>query len=226
MNTTAITESAPPLSGASTPATPGDRGTPGGVSRRAGALPVNSGNRATDDPGDRLYVAGDDDRRAARAAEEESLGGAAAGVANQRPLNPDYTIYKPNGRGTGGVVRWQINRDKGAVFVEAANQSGERQFDWDRKIIMKWSLSDLGQALAVLQGRQPQAKVFHQAEKANSAFDFNRRDDPDKAPYLFTISRQDAADKSVRKVTIPISHGEAAVLETALRAAVTRLLGW
>ena len=52
------------------------------------------------------------------------------------------------------------------------------------------------------------------------------RDDPDRAPYLMTISRQDVADKSVRKVTIPITHAEAAVLETALRAATTRILGW
>jgi hypothetical protein len=41
-----------------------------------------------------------------------------------------------------------------------------------------------------------------------------------------TISRQDAADKSLRKVTIPVSHAEAAILETALRTAVTRILGW
>jgi hypothetical protein len=27
-------------------------------------------------------------------------------------------------------------------------------------------------------------------------------------------------------VTIPLGHGEAAVLETALRTAVTRILGW
>lgn len=49
-----------------------------------------------------------------------------------------YAIYKPNQRGTGGVVRFNLNAEKGAVFVEAAAQSGEKQFDWDSKIIMKW----------------------------------------------------------------------------------------
>ena len=33
-------------------------------------------------------------------------------------------------------------------------------------------------------------------------------------------------DKSLRKVMIPLSHGEAAMLEAALRAAVPHLLGW
>lgn len=140
--------------------------------------------------------------------------------------NPDYAIYKPNSRGNGGVIRFSLNRAKAAVFLDAAAQSGERQFDWEQKIIMKWGLSDLGAALAVLQGRTTEAKLFHQSEKANSAFDLSLRDDPDRAPFLMSISRQDATDKSLRKVTIPVSHAEAAVLETALRAAVTRILGW
>ncbi len=138
----------------------------------------------------------------------------------------EYAIYKPNSRGTGGVVRFGLNRAKAAVFVDAANQSGEKQFDWESKITMKWGLPDLGTVLAALQGRHPQAKLFHQSEKANSAFDLTFQDDPARAAYLLSISRQDPTDKSLRKVTIPLSHGEAALLETALRLAVTRLLGW
>lgn len=140
--------------------------------------------------------------------------------------NPDYAIYKPNSRGSGGVIRFGLNRAKAAVFLDAAAQSGEKQFDWDQKIIMKWGLSDIGAALAVLQGRTTEAKLFHQSEKANSAFDLSLRDDPDRAPFLMTISRQDATDKTLRKVTIPVSHAEAAILETALRTAVTRILRW
>ncbi len=139
---------------------------------------------------------------------------------------PDYAIYKPNSRGSGGVIRFGLNRSKAAVFVDAASQSGEKQFDWDNKITMKWGLSDLGPVLATLQGRLPQAKLFHQSEKANSAFELTPREDPERAPYLLSISRQDATDKSLRKVTIPLSHGEAAILETALHAAITRLLRW
>ena len=58
--------------------------------------------------------------------------------------NAEYAIYKPNGRGNGGVIRFEFNRTKGAVFVDAATQSGEKQFDWESKITMKWGLSDLG----------------------------------------------------------------------------------
>jgi hypothetical protein len=147
-------------------------------------------------------------------------------AANAAERTPDYAIYKPNSRGSGGVVRFGLNRAKGAVFVDAASQSGEKQFDWENKITMKWSLADLGPVLAVLQGRQLQAKLFHQSEKASSAFELSLREDPERAPYLVSLSRQDSTDKSLRKVTIPLTHGEAAILETALRAAVNRLLRW
>jgi Whirly transcription factor len=142
----------------------------------------------------------------------------------ERPA--EYAIYKPNSRGTGGVIRFGLNKAKGALFVDAANQSGDKQFDWENKITMKWGLSDLGTVLATLQGRLPQAKLFHQSEWANSACDLTHQDDPDRAPYLFSISRQNSADKALRKITLPLSHGEAAVLETALRTAVVRLLSW
>jgi hypothetical protein len=138
----------------------------------------------------------------------------------------EYAIYKPNSRGTGGVVRFGLNRAKASIFVDAAAQSGEKQFDWENKITMKWGLTDVGSALAALQGRIPQAKLFHQSEKGNSACDLIYQDDPERAPYLLSISRQDAGDKSLRKVSIPLSHGEAAVLEAALRTAVARLLSW
>lgn len=142
------------------------------------------------------------------------------------PRIPEYAIYKPNSRSSGGVIRFGLNPWKAAVFVDAAMQSGEKQFDWEQKLTMKWGLSDLGIALAVLQGRMPQAKLFHQTERANSAFEIVSREDPERAPYLMSVSRQDAATKTVRKVAIPLTHGEAAVLETALRAAIVRLLEW
>ncbi|MFT4637574.1 MAG: hypothetical protein ACI8T1_000884 [Verrucomicrobiales bacterium] len=137
----------------------------------------------------------------------------------------DYAIYKPNGRGNGGVIRFELNRAKAAVFVDAALQSGEKSFDWEKKITMKWGLPDLGAALATLQGRQPQAKLFHQTGKGNSAFELAKRDDPERAPYFMSLSQQKEG-AAVSKVAIPLTHAEAAVLETALRSAVIRLLGW
>jgi len=137
-----------------------------------------------------------------------------------------YPIYKPNSRGTGGVVRFSLNPSKAAMFVDAASQCGERQFAWEQKFTMKWDLSDIGAALSVLQRRQPEAKLFHQSDKASSICEFIARDEPNRAPYLLTLSRQDIATKDLHKVAIPLTHPEAAVLESVLQSAVPRILGW
>lgn len=150
----------------------------------------------------------------------------AAQNSSNKEFANNYPIYKPNSSGNGGVIRFGLNAEKAAIFVEAAPQSGDRQFDWDKKIIMKWGLADIGNALAVLQSRQPGAKLFHKTEIANSTFEINLRDNPDRAPYLLAISRQESADKSVRKVIIPMTHAEAAVLQTILQTAITRILAW
>ncbi|MFA6563639.1 MAG: hypothetical protein WCV00_17175 [Verrucomicrobiia bacterium] len=146
--------------------------------------------------------------------------------ARSKDRLPEYAIYKPNARGSGGVVRFELNREKGAVFVDGANQSGEKQFDWEKKITMKWGLHDLGAVLAVLERRALDAKLFHKTEKFNSAFELASQDSPDRAPYFIHMSHQDAATKQVKKVGIPLTHGEAAVLETLLKTAVARLMGW
>ena len=139
---------------------------------------------------------------------------------------PEYALYKPNARGTGGVVRFGLNRERDALFVDGANQSGEKQFDWEKKVTMKWGLSDFGVVLAALEGRIPQAKLFHKTEKANSAFELTAQEGADRAAYFIHLSRQDAATKAVQKISIPLSQAEAAVLETALKTAVVRLLKW
>lgn len=147
-------------------------------------------------------------------------------AAKAYPKKRDHTLYKPNGRGTGAAVRFSLNRDKEAIFLEAAPQAGDRQFDWDNKLIMKWGLNDIGSTLATLQGRQSAAKLFHQTEKANSTFELISQNDPDRAPWLLSFSRQLAATKEVSKIAVPLTHGEASILEAALRSAITRLIGW
>ena len=139
---------------------------------------------------------------------------------------PEHAIYKPNSRGSGGVMRFGLNLSKGAVFLDAASQSGDRQFDWENKITMKWGLNDLGSALAVFQRRLPQTKLFHKTQSSNSAFELVHRDDPDRAPYMMSLSRQDATTKEVRKVAIPVTHPEAAVLVVLFEKAIARLVGW
>ena len=144
----------------------------------------------------------------------------------KRSFDPQYTLYKPTPRGSGGAVRLGLSLAKSCVFLEAANQSGERQFNWENKIIMKWGLSDLGTVLALLQRRTEEAKLFHRTDRADTSVLFVRQNIPDRAPYLLSISRKSTTNATPQKTTIPISHSEAAILQTIITSAIKRILEW
>ena len=139
-----------------------------------------------------------------------------------------YTIYKPARSGKGGALRFELNPETPAVFVEGARQEeGEvRKFAWKSKIVMKWGLSDVGEALAVLERRQPEAKLFHQTKKGNSAFELKSQPERKPPNYFVTISRQRADTKEVDKLGISVSPAEAAILASLFRHAAVVLAGW
>ena len=140
----------------------------------------------------------------------------------------DFTVYKASKKGTGGAIGFDLNVAKEAVFVNAANQDGEKSFDWDNKIVMKWGLSDIGSILAVLQRRVPSVELYHQAEASNTTFALNFDSETAKGQggYYVRIARQDASTKELKKVSIGITHGEAATLAWLLQVAITRIHRW
>ena len=148
--------------------------------------------------------------------------------AGQRKFHGQYAIYKPAKSGKGGVLRFELNPDTPAVFVEAAHQeAGElRRFDWSKKIVMKWGLSDLGEALAVLEKRTSEAKLFHQTEKGNTAFEIRYQAERQPPNFFVTISKQEAETRDVDRLGVSVSAGEAAVLSALLRHAAVVLAGW
>jgi len=150
------------------------------------------------------------------------------GTPSPEPLPPrnEFAIYKPTRNNTGGVLRLNLAREKGALFVDAALQKGEKAFDWQQKITMKWGLTDLGEVLAVLERRQEEAKLFHQTEKQSTTFHIRHQVQDERNNYFAQITKQITATKEVSRVAVPISQGEAAVLATLLRAAAVTLAGW
>ncbi len=148
--------------------------------------------------------------------------------AKPKKFHGQYAIYKPVKSGKGGVLRFELNPDTPAVFVEAAHQEEgqQRRFDWSKKIVMKWGLADIGEALAVLEKRQGEAKLFHQTPKGSTAFEFKYQADRKPANFFVTISKQEAETKEVDRLGVSVSPGEASVLAALLRRAAVVLAGW
>jgi hypothetical protein len=139
-----------------------------------------------------------------------------------------FTIYKPVKSGAGGALRFELSPERKAVFVEGAHQQeGQlRRFKWTSKIVMKWGLGDLGEALAVIERRQPEAKLFHKNEKGNTAFELKYQADRKPANFFATLSRQRGDTKEVDRLGVSLSPGEGAVLAALFRRAAVVLSGW
>jgi len=146
--------------------------------------------------------------------------------AEQLAKRQQYAIYKPTRNNTGGVLRLHLVCEKDALFAESARQDGEKSFDWQRKITMKWGLGDIGEVLAVLERRQREAKLFHKTEKQSTTFQIRHQAEAERNNYFAQMTKQVAETKEVTRVAIPLSQGEAAVLATLLRTATVRLAGW
>jgi len=58
----------------------------------------------------------------------------------------NYTIYKPNMKGTGSALNLDLSQN--GLFLEITRQvEGERKFDWDNKITVKLDLVDIAKIL-------------------------------------------------------------------------------
>jgi len=79
-----------------------------------------------------------------------------------------YQVYKNYSRGGGGAIQFKIAirelKEKPGemlrcMFLECANQIGDKRFGWDNKIVVKLGLTDIGKLKSVLEGRDSEVTI-------------------------------------------------------------------
>jgi hypothetical protein len=149
----------------------------------------------------------------------------------------EFRIYRANKKNTGTATKWQLSfkkdkkYDNWEMFLVGANQTGMTEdgnatFDWEKPIIVKLGINDLGEMIAVLERRKDyvgqEGTLFHQTPGGgNKVVGFGLVDQG----YGLKISAQDK-DKNKSEVRQVIGFGEAAVLLILLKRAVERIYGW
>lgn len=176
----------------------------------------------------------------------EELASIEGGGREMRPQRK-YSIYKPNKRGSGAAMQFDFNPNRESIFVEAAAQKGEQEFDWDNKLVLKLGVNDIPKLLLVLEGKSKTIDLFHESSKSqfahekkvgalavapaswttvaknvkNASFNLARSD------YgFFAKLSQEYADSSVRSVSIPISEDEAVALRVLFSRAIEAIYKW
>ena len=157
----------------------------------------------------------------------------------------EYRIYKPYGedKGAASAFQMKITIDPDAkpgrqrlveLFWVATNQSGMNpttnnpSFGWDDKTktaTMKLGLMDVGELLAVFQGKKPEVTLYHQ-NKAGNTIAKLKQGQTKSGPVLNFQMSSKRNDRDLVRVSHNISQGEAQVLSQLLRDFVSACYQW
>ena len=144
-----------------------------------------------------------------------------------------YAIYKGLG-GKNGAVQFRLNpfyanreRPVGCIFVEAAPAIDKNTYDWDNgKISMALGIPDIGEIISSL---RTGCKLFHKDERngLSKTFELSVGDERNGKPtWMLNITQTGGAEDKQRKVSLPITSGEMAVLDNLLKTALSLIIGW
>ncbi|KNC54479.1 uncharacterized protein AMSG_10476 [Thecamonas trahens ATCC 50062] len=179
-------------------------------------------------------------RNGGGAASGRAYGGSGGGDG-QPVHNARYALYKATkSEMRGAAVQFSYSFTAKAMFVEGAKQAGDklspgasgRQFDWDNKVVIKLSVTELGKMLAVIDGKAPEASFFHSimprgdgggssGGKIQSKLDFK----DNETNYILGISRR-TGDQPAQSLGLYVDIGEAQVLRVVLEAAIKDAAGF
>ena len=139
----------------------------------------------------------------------------------------NYTIYKPNMKGTGSALNLDLSQN--GLFLEITRQvEGERKFDWDNKITVKLDLVDIAKILLGFKTLR-EISIFHNPDARNQiqgerSKTVNMKFSKEYGCYYLRVGYK--VKESVQQIGIPINLEEAIIMDELLRFAIPRLVSW
>jgi len=154
---------------------------------------------------------------------------------------PEYAdslkMYKARKDGSGVASQLDMNVNSKSVFLGMANQDGpikdnKSKFDWEKQIRFKLGMQDIGEILAVLEGRQDgvgqvhsdtgkHRGLFHQSENGNAVLYFTRGR---STGFYIKLSVRRGEDQ--RELQHTMTNGEGVILGILLKNAVSAIYNW
>jgi hypothetical protein len=151
--------------------------------------------------------------------------------------DPQFELYKPQKKQEqGAALQLKFSKKANCVFLEIAPQLGEKlapgvsckQFDWEKKIVMKLGWVDVGQLLAVLNGVKPDANLIHKLERDGTPTRMTGlkfvKQTGQYTNYMLGVN-QKVGDVSSKNM-IYVDHHEAEGMKLFLTASLTRMFGF
>ena len=141
---------------------------------------------------------------------------------------PTWTMYHPNGKGTGSALRLELNpahdQTDGSIFAAIAPQKTSEaepypSMDWNKAIFVKFDIIELAQILQVLRGCTESIAdgkgLFHRTIKGNTVVKFEHRIEP-VCGYMLDIAHKPILGDDVVRMCFYMTQKEAFALSEVI----------
>jgi len=143
-------------------------------------------------------------------------------------IKDEWKMEYPN------LTKDELVSREGALFLEITSAKGKNVYDWDNKIIMALSITDLSKMLEVLEGRKPDCSLMHDpGAKTASQGKIQKRlviSSPKgirEAGCLVSASMiKSGTGADPTKHTVPLSPDETLTLAVCIRRVIPRAIAW
>ncbi|VVB70646.1 Whirly transcription factor [uncultured archaeon] len=141
------------------------------------------------------------------------------------------TFYRANKMIKGTAISFDFNKEKESVFMEIASQKEEKAFDWEKRITMKLSVTDISKIIYCIEQRKD-VQIFHDPNKnefaqtktdtaKNTSFNISVLE----TGFNFKIGEQ-GKDGTLNSKMINLSNDEAITLKILLTKAIEKIFDW
>ena len=140
-------------------------------------------------------------------------------------------FYRANKMIKGTALSFDFNKEKESVFMEIASQKEEKAFDWEKRITMKLSVTDISKLIYSFEQRKD-VQIFHDPNKnefaqgktdtaKNTSFNITMLD----SGFNIKVGEQ-GKDGMLTTKMITISNDEAITLKILLEKAIEKIYDW
>ncbi|MCC7552461.1 hypothetical protein KO317_02235 [Candidatus Micrarchaeota archaeon] len=143
--------------------------------------------------------------------------------------NEPFKLYKANKTNTGSALQLDLNVLKKSVFLDCAKQKDEKIFDWEHKLTIKLSVSDISKILSVLDNKITSEKLFHQPSKGEYEIAKDVKNNVleiTKSQYGYSLRISQQNTTGVNAIMVTISDSESIIIKILLQNAILKIYGW
>jgi hypothetical protein len=141
-----------------------------------------------------------------------------------------YNIYKKSAAAQISLLSpvyeqegW-IKKEGGVLFEvalqEGTDTSGNNTYNWKEKISFSFGMNDL----ALFFG-DPETRLVHEYQDKTKTFQLTAGKDKYEGTFMLKVTEKGTTG-TTRSVSVPISGGEAALLNKLLTYAAPKIIGW